>query len=223
MADPGQYTIKASEHPGRVPAAPERRPARAELLPLCAMSFASLLSLAIGLAMDAAAAAAGCGLSVPRVLPRHVALVAVFFGGSQTLMPLLGWSLGVVVGPQVEAWDHWLAFVLLAAIGAKMLWEARAGAGEPAAQGDRFGFKVLLLLAIATSLDALAVGVTLPMLGAPFALSLATIGVTTALLSVIGLYTGRRFGALLGKRLDAAGGLLLIALGTKILIEHLRA
>jgi putative Mn2+ efflux pump MntP len=132
---------------------------------------------------------------------------------------------GSRVGPLVQAGEHWIAFVLLVAIGGKMLWEARGTKREhPEAETktDPFGLKVMAVLAVATSIDALAVGVTLPMLNAPFALSLATIGVTTAVLSVLGLLAGRRFGRLLGKRLDLAGGLVLIGLGTKILVEHLR-
>jgi putative Mn2+ efflux pump MntP len=188
------------------------------------VSFGSILMLALGLAMDATAVAAARGLAVPRVLPRHVALVSLFFGGFQALMPLIGWLVGSRVGALVSAWDHWIAFGLLGAIGGKMLWEARPGADadEAKSEGDLFGLKVMFVLAVATSIDALAVGITLPMLGAPLALTLTTIGVTTAVLSAAGLYAGRRFGALLGKRLDAIGGLVLIGLGTKILIEHLR-
>lgn len=175
--------------------------------------------------MDATAVSAARGLAAPRILPRHVVLVAAFFGGFQALMPLLGWMVGSQVGPLIQRWDHWIAFVLLGAIGAKMLWEARSSEQEDAdvpAQ-DLFGFKVMLVLAIATSIDALAVGITLPMLDAPFALSLATIGVTAGVLSAAGLLLGRRFGSKLGKRLDAAGGIVLIALGAKILVEHLSA
>jgi putative Mn2+ efflux pump MntP len=113
-------------------------------------------------------------------------------------------------------------FGLLAAIGGKMLWEARARGEQQALEGaDLFGLRVLTLLAIATSIDALAVGFTLPMLNAPFALSLLTIGVTTAFTSAAGLFAGRRFGAVLGNRPDLIGGVVLIALGTKILIAHL--
>jgi putative Mn2+ efflux pump MntP len=139
-------------------------------------------------------------------------------------MPLLGWYLGAQLGAVVEAWDHWIAFTLLVALGLKLLWEARTGDSDPQRPpGDPFGLRVMTLLAIATSIDALAVGVTLPMLGAPLAPTIATIGLTTALLSALGLIAGRHFGARLGKRLDVAGGLVLIALGTKILIEHLHA
>ena len=152
------------------------------------MTLASIVLLALALSMDAMAVAAARGLSLPRVLPKHVLLVALFFGGFQALMPLLGWWLGARIGPLVEAWDHWLAFALLGGIGGKMLWEARqADTPNAPSKGDGFDFKSLLLLAIATSIDALAAGVTLPMLDAPFAFSLATIGVTTAVLSVAGL------------------------------------
>ena len=190
------------------------------------MSFGAIFLLALGLAMDASAVSAARGLATPKILTRHVVLVAVFFGGFQAMMPLLGWLVGNRVGPFVQAWDHWIAFVLLSAIGGKMLWEVRdskLAAAAPPAGGDPFGLRVMLLLAVATSIDALAVGVTLPMLNAPLLLSVVTIGITTGLLSVAGLFAGRHFGALLGKRLDMAGGLVLIGLGTKILVEHLRA
>lgn len=190
------------------------------------MSFSAVWLLAVGLAMDATAVSAARGMALSAIRVRHVLLVAVFFGGFQALMPLIGFLVGHRVGPFVEAWDHWIAFVLLAGIGGKMLWEARETAdSEPLAQNDAelFGLKVLCVLAIATSIDALAAGITLPMLGAPLALSLVTIGVTTALLSVLGLFVGRKFGAVLGKRLDVLGGLVLIGLGVKILAEHLHA
>ena len=188
------------------------------------MRFGAILLLALGLAMDATAVAAARGMGLTRITARHVIRVALFFGGFQALMPLVGWFVGTRVGPLLQRWDYWIAFVLLSAIGGKMLWEARGSAEESAdrVETDPFDFKVMLVLAIATSIDALAVGVTLPMLHAPFIVSLATIGVTTAVLSVIGLYAGRRFGALLGKRLDVAGGLVLIGLGIKILADHFR-
>ncbi|MCB9529654.1 MAG: manganese efflux pump [Myxococcales bacterium] len=191
------------------------------------MGFPAILLLAIGLAMDATAVSAARGLALPRVERRHMLQVALWFGGAQALMPLLGWLLGAAIGPLVERYDHWIAFTLLAAIGGKMTWEALradpADADEPLAPGDPFAPRLMLLLAIATSVDAFAVGITLPLLGAPLVLSLATIGLTTALLSVAGLHAGRRFGALLGPRLDLIGGLVLIGLGVKILVEHLSA
>jgi putative Mn2+ efflux pump MntP len=176
--------------------------------------------------MDAAAVSAARGLATERILTRHVLLVALLFGGFQALMPLCGWFIGGRVGPWVAAWDHWIAFALLGAIGGKMLWEARGSDEEERPkQSDEalFGLRVMLVLALATSVDAFAVGVTLPMLSAPLVLSVLTIGVTTAVLSALALCFGRRLGAMLGRRLDMVGGLVLIGLGTKILIEHLTA
>lgn len=188
------------------------------------MSFLSIVLLALGLAMDATAVAAARGLATPRILARHVVRVALLFGGAQALMPLLGWLVGARVGPWVAAWDHWIAFALLGGLGGKMLWEARGGDADdesPEKAADPFAWKIMLVLALATSVDAFAVGLTLPMLGAPLLVSLVTIGVVTAVLSAGGLFAGRSFGAVLGKRLDAFGGLVLIGLGCKILFEHL--
>lgn len=186
------------------------------------MTFRAILLLALGLAADATAVAAARGLAAPKLAARHVAAVALLFGGFQALMPLIGWAVGRSVGARLAAWDHWIVFVVLGGVGAKMLWEARAEApAAERAEGDVFDPRVLLALAVATSLDALGVGFTLPLLHAPLALSVATIGVTAAVLSALGLYAGRRFGAVLGRKLDAAGGLVLIGLGVKTLAEHL--
>lgn len=177
--------------------------------------------LALGLSMDAAAVSAARGVVLKQIGFRHVALVALFFGGAQALMPLAGWMIGAGVGPLIEAWDHWVAFVLLSFIGGKMLKEGLAG-GPAEAEGNSadFSLRTMSLLAIATSIDALAAGITLPMLGAPLILSVVTIGVTTALLCAAGLFAGQRLGAALGRRLDVAGGLILIGMGVKILVEH---
>ncbi len=187
------------------------------------MSFGSILLLAFGLSMDAMAVAAARGLLVRQIRLRDALLVSGFFGGFQALMPLLGWLLGRRVGPVIAAWDHWVVFVVLGGVGAKMLWEARHANDQQAPIEEREAFRprVVFALAIATSIDALAAGFTLPLLGAPLFVSLLTIGVTTALLSSLGLFAGHRFGAALGRRLDVAGGLMLIGLGLKTLIEHL--
>lgn len=186
------------------------------------MTFGAICILSVGVAMDATAVAAARGFAAPQIQTRDVLSVALLFGGFQALMPLLGWLVGARIGPAVEAWDHWIVFALLGGMGAKMLF---AALGEPddthAAHADGFSLRALIVLAIATSIDALAVGFALPMMDAPLALSLVTMGVITALLSGLGLVIGRRFGALFGKRLDVAGGLILIALGTKVLLEHL--
>jgi manganese efflux pump family protein len=191
------------------------------------MSFASIFVLAVGLAMDATAVAAARGLSARRLFARDVMLVGCLFGAFQGFMPWLGWTLGQRLGPSMHAWDHWIAFAVLGLLGTKLLWDARTApaaaaiSGEAPAAGRELG--TLLLLAFGTSVDALAAGVTLPMLNAPLWLSVLTIGATTAVASAAGMLAGRRFGAWLGKRLDALGGLVLIGLGAKILLEHLTA
>lgn len=189
------------------------------------MNFGAILLLSLGLAMDATAVAAARGLAARDLRARHAVLVALYFGGFQGLMPVLGWFVGRRLGPLVQAWDHWIAFVLLSGIGGKMLWEARGAPDAddaPRDDGTLFAHKVMVVLAVATSIDALSVGVTLPMLRAPVVTTAVTIGVVTAVLSAAGLYAGRRFGAALGKRLDVVGGLVLIGLGAKILVDHLR-
>ena len=193
------------------------------------MDVGSLVVLSVGLAMDAAAVAAARGLLLPRIELRHVLLIALFFGGFQAFMPMLGYALGASVGKWIQAWDHWIVFVLLGGLGVRMLREAfepvpsEAGATGAAIRGngDPFALPVLVTLALATSIDALAAGITLPLLGASLLSSAAAIGVITAVLSVLGLFVGRRFGAALGRKLDIVGGLALIGLGTKTLIEHL--
>lgn len=186
------------------------------------MSFGALVLLAIGLAMDATAVAAARGMAASTLRVRHVLIVAGFFGGFQALMPLLGWLVGARLEAWAGGWDYWIAVALLCGVGAKMLWEARHAHDERPLKSDQelFGVRVMLVLAVATSIDAWAVGVTLPVLNAPLGLSLAVIGVTTALLSSLGLVLGRRLGALLGRRLEVAGGLLLVALGVKIWLAH---
>ncbi len=177
--------------------------------------------------MDATAVAAARGMAARTLRLRHVLSVSLLFGGFQALMPWIGWLVGARIGPLIQAWDHWIAFTLLSAIGGKMLWEARlehdAGAKPALSVDESFRIQLLLVLALATSIDALAVGFTLPMLNAPFVSSLLTIGVTTAALSALGVLAGRRFGSALGQRLDAFGGIVLIGLGLKILVEHLSA
>jgi putative Mn2+ efflux pump MntP len=185
------------------------------------MSFLQIFLLSVGLAMDAAAVSVARGCAAGRSSHAgEVARVALLFGGAQALMPLLGWALGSQMSESMAAVDHWVAFGVLAFIGGKMLKDAGSKApDEPEAPG--FGWRILIGLAIATSIDAFAVGLTLPLLNAPLALSVVTIGVVTAMLSALGVMLGRRFGTLLGHKLDAFGGVVLILLGVKILVEHL--
>jgi putative Mn2+ efflux pump MntP len=195
-----------------------------ERMPSCCMPFVSVLVLSVGLAMDATAVSLTRGAVAERVRCVDALLVALFFGGFQALMPALGFLLGARWGAVFQDWDHWLAFALLGALGVKMLLESRHSSTPNAApRSDAFGLRVLFVLAVATSIDALAVGFTLPLLGASLIVPVVTIGVVTAALSGLGVLVGGRVGGGFGKRLDAFGGLILIALGTKILVEHLSA
>jgi putative Mn2+ efflux pump MntP len=204
----------------------------------------SILILAVGLAMDSAAAAASIGVTAGRTTWRQKITVAGIFGAGQVVMPLLGWLLGSAFGRYVRAWDHWIAFVLLAGIGGKMIHDAWGGPSDaeddvaPAPAGATGAVEapgatvatgaaplarpgVLLLTAVATSVDSFAAGIALPLIEAPLVLSVAVIGGITAAMSALGLWAGGRFGGMLGSRLDVLGGAVLIGLGCKILVEHL--
>lgn len=188
------------------------------------MHVPAVLLLSVALAMDATAVAAARGVAAPTVRARDVLLVAVAFGGMGGVMPLLGGLLGARFGPWIGAIDHWIAFVLLAGIGAKMLWEARASDDEEEPVGPSpFGLRVLAALALATSIDTFAAGITLPILGAPLGFAAGMIGLTTALFSAAGVVLGHRAGLRFGSRLEVLGGLALIGIGAKILVEHVLA
>jgi len=188
----------------------------------------SLVLLALGLSMDATAVAMTSGFTAPRVRPRDALLLALLFGLSQGVMPLIGWAAGAHFASILSAWDHWVAFVLLGGIGAKMLYDAirheeHAAATAPQDPRSPFDLHMLVLLALATSIDALVAGLTLPLLGVPPLAAAGVIGATTFVLSLAGVEAGRRFGDKLGKKLDVVGGLVLVGLGVKTLIEHLSA
>ena len=188
------------------------------------MTFAGIFVLAAGLSMDAMAAAATRGAVEKKATVSSALRIGLLFGGAQGLMPLMGWLIGTRIGPLIEAFDHWVVFVILSIIGGKMLWEAGGVHDvkpEPEVKANQW--RLLILLAIATSIDALAVGVTLPLLDAPVGLAVVTIGATTAVVSALGYLIGCSFGAKLGRTFDIAGGLVLIALGVKTLVEHLTA
>lgn len=192
------------------------------------MSFLALVLLALGLAMDATAVAGARGLAAKRVRLRDALLVGVLFGGFQAGMPALGWLLGDVLSSRILGWGHWVTFVVLGGIGAKMIFEARkpedegkeARSSAPTTEPNVFGLRALFLLAIATSIDALAAGITLAVSGFPIMTACAVIGVVTAALSSAGVYVGHRFGARFGKRLEVFGGLVLAGLAVKALVDH---
>ncbi|MBX3203837.1 MAG: manganese efflux pump [Labilithrix sp.] len=190
------------------------------------MAFVEVVVLAVALAMDAMAVAGVRGLAAKTIRARDALLVATFFGGAQAAMPALGWLAGATFASRIGGWGHWLTFVVLVGLGLKMIHEAVTASGDPEDESDSsrpFGLKVLAVLAVATSIDALAAGVTLAVRGASIAVACATIGLVTAALSFAGVYVGHRFGARVGKRLDVLGGVVLVGLGVKALLEHFLA
>ncbi len=187
------------------------------------MTFFDLLLIGIGLSMDAAAVSICQGLSMKRLNWRHAGIIALFFGGFQGLMPLTGWLLGSQFSAYIQNVDHWAAFILLGLIGGNMLREALSPGEEEegCAGGDRLDYKQLFLMAIATSIDALAVGVTFAFLKVLIFQAVAVIAVTTFCLSLAGVAVGNYFGARYKKGAEVTGGIILILLGTKILLEHI--
>ena len=182
------------------------------------MSLWELLVIAVGLSMDAFAVSVCKGLSVQKVKPKHYLIVAAYFGGFQALMPLLGYLLGVRFEAMVANVDHWIAFVLLGLIGANMVRESKAGEEK---LDDSFTVSTMLLLAVATSIDALAIGVTFAFLGVNIVEAIILIGITTGIISGVGLKIGNVFGSRYKSKAEMAGGIVLILMGIKILVQHL--
>ncbi|MBE6733170.1 MAG: manganese efflux pump [Ruminococcaceae bacterium] len=182
------------------------------------MSLWELFVIAIGLSMDAFAVAICKGLSVEKLNRKHLLIVGTYFGGFQALMPLIGYFLGVNFRSIIESFDHWIAFGLLTLIGANMIKESMEKCEE---LDDSFTFKAMLPLAVATSIDALAVGVTFAFLNVTIAPAVSFIGVITFLLSAVGVKIGNVFGVKYKSKAEMAGGIVLILMGLKILLEHL--
>lgn len=184
------------------------------------MSFWEWFLIAVGLSMDAFAVSICKGLSVGAVRPRHALTAGLWFGGFQALMPLLGWLLGSRFQALITNVDHWIAFVLLCAIGGNMVRESRT-CGACREMDASFAPKVMLPLAVATSIDALAVGITFAFLSVDVLPAAAFIALVTFLFSALGVKLGNLCGARFQSKAEALGGLLLILLGVKILLEHL--
>lgn len=168
--------------------------------------------------MDAFAVSVCKGLSVQRLETKHAAIVGAYFGGFQFLMPVIGYLLGARFESLITNIDHWVAFGLLLIIGGNMIKESF---GEAEKLNDDFGVKTMTLLAVATSIDALAVGITFAFLQVRIVPASALIGVTTFCLSALGIYIGNKFGAKYKSKAELAGGIILILIGIKILLEHL--
>lgn len=188
------------------------------------MGFIELFVIGVGLSMDAFAVAVCKGPGMKMVNWRHAFVIALMFGGFQGLMPLIGWALGSQLTSLIEPVDHWIAFILLVFIGGKMLWDAFRGDDGCETCGcaeEKLDMRELLMMAVATSIDALAVGVTFAFLGVNVMAAVVVIGVTTFALSFVGVVAGNRFGARFEKPATIAGGVVLVLIGLKILLEHL--
>ncbi len=183
------------------------------------MNILSLFLIAVGLSMDAFAVAICKGLAMQKITPQKTAVVGLWFGSFQALMPLLGYLLGSQFKQYIESIDHWIAFALLSLIGISMIKEALSADDEEA--DDSLDIKTMFLLALATSIDALAVGVTFAFLHVDILPAISFIGITTFVLSMIGVKVGNIFGTKYKSKAELAGGIILILMGTKILLEHL--
>ena len=184
------------------------------------MDAVTLTGLALALAMDAFAVALGTGAVLSRLTGRHLFRLGFHFGLFQALMPVIGWLAGLTIMQWVEVWDHWIAFSLLAIIGGRMIYEAVSDE-EKADERDPTKGLSLVLLSIATSIDALAVGFSLSVIGVSIWMPALVIGLVAGVLTIAGMLLGGRIGDRWGTRVEIFGGLVLIAIGIKILIEHL--
>ena len=196
------------------------------------MGFLEIFFTGIGLSMDAFSVAVCKGLQMRRIRWGQTLVVAAFFGGFQALMPLIGWLLGTQFKDYIVAVDHWIAFGLLWFIGGKMILdvirESRESdcpckCGDNDAKDAKLDLRELTLMALATSIDALAVGITMAFLQVNIWLAILIIGVTTFLLSIVGVFIGNIFGTRYQRKATLAGGIVLLLIGAKILIEHLLA
>ncbi|GAB4389102.1 MAG: manganese efflux pump MntP family protein [Thermodesulfovibrionales bacterium] len=184
------------------------------------MDIFTVLFVALGLSMDAFAVSVTSGFTIHRLRARHALRIAFFFGSFQAVMPVIGWSLGLGFRELISGVDHWVAFGLLSAIGAKMIYESRK-LGVDERRSDPLNIYVLTILSIATSIDALAVGLSLSVLRVPIVNPALVIGLVTFLVCLAGVYIGDRVGHFFEKKIELAGGVVLIGIGVKILLEHM--
>ena len=185
------------------------------------MDLIVLFGIALGLAMDAFSVAIGVSIALGGTSKRQTFRLAWHFGLFQGLMPILGWAAGTSIRPFIERWDHWLAFVLLGVVGGRMIFESvRGDEDRPSRQDPTRGWS-LVVLSIATSIDALAVGLSFAALGVQVWIPAAVIGITAAVMTLLGTLGGRALGARFGSRMAVVGGIVLISIGVWILFEHL--
>ena len=188
------------------------------------LMFIELFLLGIGLAMDAFAVSVCKGLGMRRLNKKQTLIIGLYFGGFQALVPLIGWLLGSQFQKYITSIDHWIAFILLSFIGGKMMIEAIREWNEEETvdvMDAPLDHKNMLVLAVATSIDALAVGITFAFLDTPIIEAITIIGITTMVISIIGVVVGNFFGSRYKSKAEFIGGLILVLLGLKILLEHL--
>lgn len=185
------------------------------------MSLLEILLLSVGLAMDAFAVSVTSGIAIKNLRLKHAILIAVTFGGFQAVMPVIGWLAGLGLQQLLRDVDHWIAFVLLSIIGGKMIYEAFQLEEAEEAADNPLKVAVLLVLGIATSIDALAVGVTFAMIKVAIITPIVLIGSITFSLCLVGVYIGDAFGHFFEKKIEIFGGIVLIGIGIKILAQHL--
>jgi putative Mn2+ efflux pump MntP len=186
------------------------------------VSLVNIMGIALGLAMDAFAVSIATSVNLGRVTPRQTFRLSFHFGLFQAMMPVIGWLAGATFANRFMAFDHWVAFGLLLLIGARMIYESFARRGRED-RGDPTRWPSLVILSIATSIDALAVGVSFAMLDVTIWLPCAIIGLVAAGMTIMGLRIGARLGLRFGSRMELVGGLVLVAIGVKILLQDLLA
>jgi len=184
------------------------------------MDFLILFGIALGLAMDAFSVAIGVSVGLGGASARQTFRLAWHFGLFQALMPIVGWAAGTSIRPWIESWDHWLAFALLTAVGGRMIFEALNGGGNESIRSDPTRGWSLVVLSIATSIDALAVGLSFAALGVEVWIPAAVIGLTAGAMTLVGTLGGRALGARFGTRMAVIGGIVLIVIGVRIVLEH---
>ena len=188
------------------------------------MTFVSIVLLALAMSTDAFAAAVAKGAALQRPHWREALRAGSIFGTIEAVTPVIGWALGSIAAKYVTAWDHWIAFILLGALGARMIWEGlRPSADLPEDKPERHSFWVLAVTGFATSIDAMAVGASLAFIEVPIVPVAVAIGLATFTMVTIGVLLGRVLGAVAGKGAEIVGGLVLIGIGSVILYEHLSA
>lgn len=182
------------------------------------MSWITIFAIALALAMDAFAVAIVVGITLEQVTKRHIFRLAFHFGLFQAMMPVLGWSAGRTIYTYIAAFDHWVAFILLALVGGKMVLESMDKSHAPKTESDPTRGYSLVFFSVATSIDALAVGLSIAMVETSIILPSVIIGLVAATLTIFGMLAGNRIGALRGKKAELIGGLLLIGIGIKVLL-----